>query len=271
MKRFKLILQFFLLIFFSMPPFVTAQQLDLTTGNAEVHGDASVSLQHLSVDGRFYDAVIHLNLDGTYQIVSAQEVILDAEASYQVTFESFWSEATHPYEFPGLSAHYSGLIGATHKSDFILWKTGQVASPGIESMAETGSKTPLNSEISVAIAAGEAEFLLSGGGISRSPGNVTLNFDVSREFPFVSLVSMIAPSPDWFVGVSGLSLIRNGQWLDQLEVLLFAYDAGTDSGSEYTSPNSDTQPQTPISQLQDVPFRVDGQIPPMGRLIFKRL
>lgn len=46
---------------------------------------------------------------------------------------------------------------------------------------------------------------------------------------------MIYPSPDWFVGVSGLELcISEGcQWEEKKEVLLFPWDAGTDSGTTY--------------------------------------
>ncbi len=248
-----------------------SQGLDLTTGSAVVQSDQAVSLKHLAVDDRFYDAVIQLNLDGTYQILSAQEVFLPESVQYQVTFESFWSAETHPYEFPGASAHFSGLIGATHKSDYKMWQTGALASPGIENMAETGGKSPLRNEIMDAIAAGDAEVILSGDGLGNSPSSVSLTFEASRQFPFVSLVSMIAPSPDWFVGVSGVNLIRNGQWLDELSVTLFAYDSGTDNGDAYFSANSDTVPKQPVSRLEVLPFLVNDRVEPIGRLVFQRL
>ncbi len=82
---------------------------------------------------------------------------------------------------------------------------------------------------------------------------------------------MIAPSPDWFVGVSGLSLIANGQWSEQLVVPLFAYDAGTDSGASYTSPNSDTQPRANIQRIETLPFLVDSEVPSIGTFTFVRI
>jgi hypothetical protein len=83
---------------------------------------------------------------------------------------------------------------------------------------------------------------------------------------------MLAPSSDWFVGASGLSLIENGQWVEELIVPLFAYDAGTDSGGSYTAPNSDTNPQARIGILQELPFVVVdlGELPkpPAGQKKF---
>lgn len=248
-----------------------ADSLNLTTGTAEISDETSVSLKNLSLDDKFYNAVIQLNLDGTYQVLSATQVLIENNATYQVEFESTWSSATHPDQFPSSSAHLSGLIGATHQSNFKLWENGMLATPGIKSMAETGSKSPLNNEIDTAINNGNAEFLLSGDGINPSPGTALLTFDVTQKYAFVSLVSMIAPSPDWFIGVSGVSLIKKGQWIDELIIPLHAYDAGTDNGVTYLSPNNKTEPQGDISRLEESPFTVNEENPTLGRFIFRRI
>ena len=44
-----------------------------------------------------------------------------------------------------------------------------------------------------------------------------------------------------------LDLRSNGTWVPKLTVDLLSYDAGTDSGPNFTSPNSDTNPQQPTS------------------------
>ena len=85
--------------------------------------------------------------------------------------------------------------------------------------------------------------LLSGDGIPRSPSSVSLDFAIRRDYTLVTLVSMVAPSPDWFTGVSALSLLEGGQWVEELTVELFAYDAGTDSGTTYNSANDPTSPR----------------------------
>lgn len=99
----------------------------------------------------------------------------DPMDTYTVTFQSAWSAATHPTDFPS-DPHFSGLIGATHRAGVILWAEGGLASPGIENMAETGSKDPLNSEIDTLIQRGQAGVKLSGSGIRPSPGSVSHTF-----------------------------------------------------------------------------------------------
>ena len=115
------------------------------------------------------------------------------------------------------------------------------------------------------------ENLLTGGGISSSPGSVSLEFEITPEFPQVTLVSMIAPSPDWFVGVAGLELCVDGSWVESLEVDLYAYDAGSDSGVNYTSPDDDTDPKENIARIEDEPFFVDEDLVAVGTFHFSRI
>lgn len=189
------------------------------------------------------------------------------DATYMVEFAATWSAETHPDDFPG-NPHFSGLIGATHAAAVSLWTDGGTASTGIENMSETGGKGALIDEINLAIADSTAENTLSGGGIGTSPGTVSLTFAITEEFPLVTLVSMLAPSPDWFVGVSGENLLKNGAWITSLTVDLYAYDAGTDSGTTYTAGNQDTNPAEAIGRIETAPFLIDGAVPPIGTFTF---
>jgi hypothetical protein len=188
-------------------------------------------------------------------------------ANYTITFESTWSSATHPNGFPS-NPHFSGLIGGTHSGNISFWKEGDIASIGVENMAETGNKTELINEVTAAINAGNAYSLLSGGSINPSPGSVSLQFDITSDYPKVTLVSMVAPSPDWFIGVSNLDLCENGEWIVSRTIDLFAYDAGTDSGPNYTSSNQDTNPKENIAVLTTGVFNVNGIVPILGTFTF---
>jgi hypothetical protein len=194
----------------------------------------------------------------------------DMQTRYIAIFESDWSESTHPEAFP-FNPHFSPMIGATHRSTTSFWQPGMLASEGIKRMAEEGSQSPLDGEIAAAQASGEAEFLFRGGGLSPTPGLETVEFDVTSAFPYVTLVTMVAPSPDWFVGVSGLPLIANGEWRSEVVIDLRPWDAGTDSGEIYDSVDADTVPPAPISALEGAPVLVNGSVPPFGRFIFRRL
>ena len=195
-----------------------------------------------------------------------EELPADSLAAFTVTFDGTWSAATHPASFPP-GPHFSGLIGATHDSRYIMWGVGEVASLGIKEMAELGSKTALTQEVEQAIATGTAGAVVSGGGIVRSPGFTSATVEASTRHPLLSLTSMIAPSPDWFVGVAGLNLRPGGEWLDSVTVELLAYDAGTDSGVSYRSANAVTAPPVPVSLIANVPF--DGT-PPLGTFTIVR-
>jgi hypothetical protein len=190
--------------------------------------------------------------------------------TYEVTFNATWSEETHPDDFPP-NPHFSGLIGASHNNEVSFWKEGELASPGIKSMAEIGSKNPLSIEILNAIFGKTAFKLISGGGINPSPGSVSLRFKVSENYPLVTLVSMIAPSPDWFVGVDSLNLFEDGSFIDEKTVVLYAYDAGTDSGTTYTSPNDPTDPPGPIFKIEGYPFFYEDELVPLGTFTFTKV
>ena len=200
-------------------------------------------------------------------------VISDFTARYQVVFNATWSQATLPTNWPGASAHFSGLVGGTHNSSIHFWRDGETASEGIRLMAELGQKTTLLNEISPAITSGSAHFQLSGGGISPSPGSVSLTFPqaMQRDFPLVTLVSMIAPSPDWFVGVDSFNMVENDQWATNKVVTLYGRDAGTDSGVTYTSPDQTTVPRGVVTQFTGFPALQDGVIMPYGNFTFTRL
>ncbi|MFT5170885.1 MAG: hypothetical protein ACI9BD_000657 [Candidatus Marinamargulisbacteria bacterium] len=191
-------------------------------------------------------------------------------ANYRVTFTSTWSGTTHPDSFPS-NPHYSGLIGLTHNSGATLWAPGDISSTGMESMAESGSKTLLTTEINALIANGTGDIILSGGNINPSPGSVSLDFVATSSHPLVSLVCMIAPSPDWFVGVRDFLLVEDNEWVGSKTMSLVAWDAGTDDGTIYTSGDIDTSPKDGISQLTLTPFLVNGSIPYLGTFTFEKL
>ena len=208
-----------------------------------------------------------LVLLGAAWLALGGEAAAQSTATYEVTFEGLWSATTHPQGFPP-NPHFSGLIGATHDSTVTFWAMGEAASTGIKNMAELGTKNALRDEVNAAIQQGSAEAVLDGSFIGRSPGVVRLTFNLSEAYPRVTLVSMIAPSPDWFVGVGGLSLLAQGGWIDTLTVDLFVYDAGTDSGTSYTASNQATNPSEPIARIETVPFLINDQVPAVGTFTF---
>ncbi len=96
-------------------------------------------------------------------------------------------------------------------------------------------------------------------------------FTASQVFPYVTVTTMVAPSPDWFVGVAGYPLFSDNQWVPEIALVLEPYDAGTDSGTTFTSPNADTVPADPIRRIVGYPFINGTEQLPLGTFVFRRL
>ena len=73
-------------------------------------------------------------------------------------------------------------------------------------------------------------------------------------------MARIAPSPDWFVGLSGFALRPGGQWVTGTVIDLYPWDAGTENGSEFTNNNATTVPQAAVSSLRDTGLLSDNPI-----------
>jgi len=173
-------------------------------------------------------------------------------AEYRVTFDASWSQTTHPSAYP-VDAHFSSMIGGAHDATTSYWALGETASSSIEFMAEFGGTSILRSEVEADMATGAAFSVIRAPGLD-SPGSVETTFLIEGSTPLVTLVSMVAPSPDWFVGVADLPLHDGSAWLDPVVASLQAYDAGTDSGPDFASPDEDTVPKESIATFSGPPF-----------------
>ncbi len=208
--------------------------------------------------------------DGTFEFVSADVCgSANSTAQYMVTFEGLWSSATHPNAYPS-NAHFSPFIGLSHNSNASFFSLGSAASPGVKNMAETGGTSPLDSELDLLIQAGSGLEKIQGN-VFDSPGSSSATFTIDAHHPLVTITSMIAPSPDWFVAIKNVNLYENCQWVDQKEVTVVVYDAGTDSGSDFTSDDSATAPAESISLIGGPPLAESGTIAPMGKMTFTKI
>lgn len=117
--------------------------------------------------------------------------------------------------------------------------------------------------------------LQSGGATNGTAHAMGINVEVTADYPMVSLVSMIAPSPDWFTGIKGVNLCNNGMWRDYMNItMLHPWDAGTDDGQMFDSANAVTDPQqniTMITKASETPFKGANDIKTLGKLMFKRV
>ena len=169
-------------------------------------------------------------------------------ATYTVTFEGNWNLDSTPDGVVG-GAHFTTLIGAVHNGNVTFWAAGEMATAGVERVAELGITGTFETEINNA-EEGTVKSLVKKSGISAT-GTRTFQVEFSRTHYLLTLLSMIGPSPDWFVGVSGLSLLDGSDaWRPSHAVDLFPYDAGTENGEEFSLSNPATVPQGTIMSLR---------------------
>ena len=175
------------------------------------------------------------------------------EEVYEIEMIGNWSATTHPIDFPS-NAHFSPLVALSHVAGLDVIGEGLSATEGIKSMAETGNTEQLikefikfqNQNYSIDTAVGKS---------FSSPGSTKVQIGVKRGYHTVSIFSMLAPSPDWFVAATTSLLdAEDGNWYDKVTVKAKVYDAGTDSGTTFTSANLVTEPKETIHELTTGPL-----------------
>jgi hypothetical protein len=186
-------------------------------------------------------------------------------AEYTVVVKSTWTKTNHPFEYPSANPisgpHFSGVIGAAHNASDSIFSEGSMPTPGLERLSEQGKHDPLDAELNAATAAGTAGPLFETGPLREFTDSLVGTVKVDSAHPMVSLVMMIAPSPDWFTGVNNVNLME--KTLD-----LLAYDSGGDDGTTYKASDKDTNPKKPTSKAATGHFVVNGVAVPVGSVTF---
>ncbi len=181
-------------------------------------------------------------------------------ATYDISLTTIWNTTSHT-SVPG-GAHWSPLIGATHNTTNEFLNIGDLATLGIKNVAEIGNNSEFINEINSAIGASKADKVLQDGFSPSAGNNSNASFSgitISEFFPLVTLVSMVAPSPDWFIAINSLNMrsgnptVNNG-WKETFTMDVFAYDAGTDNGTDYGSGDAPSSPFVPVTMVSGFPI-----------------
>uniref|UniRef100_A0A7S1TE69 Spondin domain-containing protein n=1 Tax=Compsopogon caeruleus TaxID=31354 RepID=A0A7S1TE69_9RHOD len=180
------------------------------------------------------------------------EGLCSGKVKYQIAFHYNWTLESHPVEYPSFP-HFSWLVGVSHNKFYTFWNVNGFANNGIQNIAELGdvfmARKEFNTERNV--------YNFDVGSLSRAVDLdlVAVEVDGQSRRTLLSAASMIAPSPDWFVGFSRLQTCRNRSWVASMDGVLVGYDAGTDSGGSYESFDQVTNPIVPIRKLVGDPTR----------------
>jgi Spondin_N len=196
---------------------------------------------------------------------------IDSTASYKIIITGTWAAPQHTIP---PTEHFTQFIGLIHSDDCNVYKVGVLASKGVENVAEVGSSTVLKKEMDSLILANKALskfFLTIPGILGKDSSNISVNIKNAR----ISFESMLAPTPDWFVGIDSYNLIQNGKWVTDITIPVYGYDAGTEDGDVFGYANPATVPQQPISLMTPANASVIANgnmvIAPFARVRFVKL
>jgi hypothetical protein len=200
--------------------------------------------------------------------------VADVGAEYTVVFKNTWTKASHPFEYPPSAAiggpHFSGIVGAAHNASYSLFADGGTPTAGLERLSEEGKPSPLDEEIRAAITAGTVSQLFTTGPLRDLSDSLVSTVRVNASHPLISLVAMIAPSPDWFAGIASVNLMENGAWSSGRTVQLYAYDSGGDEGMTYKASDRDNNPKKPTTKAMTRHFAANGTAIPVATVTFTK-
>lgn len=180
----------------------------------------------------------------------------NGSATYKVTLFN----GMIPEVFPGIGSDPVVLSPPTIWSQsrgFSAFTLYGYATPGVQDVAETGNFSTLVSELTQGLGSTFVKNVTNGDGPVMPASFVDYQLVIDCEHPLIALDTMVFPSPDWFVGISGpgLALVdQDGFLVEKTYRLLRVYDAGTDSGETLTSENMITNPVENIAPLMGAPF-----------------
>ena len=183
----------------------------------------------------------------------------ESTAEYTISFKGAWTSAVTPDGVPG-GARFSRLVGGVHNAAVAFLESGGTASAGVEAMAERGTLLWPTLLLEVQASPDALDSLIGATNSISATGSESLATTLTTQHPRVTLVTMIVPSHDWFVGVSGLPLLdSSGLWRRSHVVELYPWDAGTEDGTDFSlDPSVATAPQGVIASLRGTgPFTTE--------------
>lgn len=236
-------------------------------------GDDAVFRPHstrykTSVDARpkpDSQADVILNLTDTHELPSTSHIMIShvlraiavlsllsvglatctGTATYNLTVRNVWTEERFGTLPEG--AEFSPLAFFSHSPRFSSLVLYGYATQGVQDIAEAGDITALLEELEDAGDFVKDVDATAGGAGPGQSFSAVVTVDCERHF--VSALTMVAPSPDWFIAIANMNVLRGETFVPARSGVLRVYDAGTDSGETFLAQDEVTQPRQNIAPL----------------------
>ena len=133
--------------------------------------------------------------------------------------------------------YFTPLLVSSHNAYTHMFQAGAAASDSLQAMAEGGDISGLDTDLA---AVGASNVVDPAGGLLAPGASATAKFRAGRHNNYLSLVAMLLPTNDGFVGLDAIKIPRKkGTYTYYLN----GYDAGTEANDEII--NGGGAPGTP--------------------------
>ncbi|EDV29855.1 Spondin-1 [Trichoplax sp. H2] len=209
---------------------------------------------------------------------SSTSCCTSGSATYTVVFTGLWANNNNYPNYPTNFPHWSPLIGAIHSPAVTVYAYGQYASTQVKSVAENGNAVPLKALLEPMTNNVKQVFVSTGSSLQPTATySVTVNVD--NNFNLLSALTMIAPSPDWCVGVDRVNFCTSScGFIASKTIDLYLWDAGTKAAATEQYSYTGSLTRVPIYQIKtsnqsaSVFYRANGQsLLPYARLQLTRV
>lgn len=176
--------------------------------------------------------------------------------TFKVSIEGFWSEATHPQDYPG-NARFGKIVGISHRNENVLFKKGSKAASWMQSYFEDENTTAFASYFADYKDGDRVDAVIVADGFGATKES-SFEFVTDGKHHKVSLLMQLSPAPDWFVAINNVELnaLASGGYV---VYVVNTWDAGLYSGTTYTGKGGATNEN--IATKVDAPLNYpDGGV-----------
>ena len=146
---------------------------------------------------------------------------------------------------------------------------------GVSAASDPATRVGTGKPVFCSRTCSESHCFASSAGGAFNPWKNEITVEADADHSYLGLITMIAPSPDWFTGASAIELYdaAAGKWKDTIAYDARAYDAGTDSGATFTAADAPENPPKPVSVIacDGKAFCDSGAIKPVAAIKITKL
>jgi hypothetical protein len=207
-------------------------------------------------------------LASMFSLLAVTSTAADETVRYSAKVQFYWE----PEEGVPARPHWSRLIAFAHSARYELFRDGDTASSGFALVATNGRVSVLEAELAEGRRRGRVGAHVVLPGLSSGTGVFDFELELDQRRSRIAFATMLAPSPDWVSGVSGINMRDEaGNWQDTVRVPLWVWDAGADSGAAFDADNALTQPRQSVRLLVHPAFLTPEGMQPIGHATFRKL